>query len=233
MGKLTNMMPELAESRMDVRGGAEMLMATMEAMAGASEFPVIRAKVPSGGGRYFAFDDDLPPTGSIEGVIVASQYANVYWDKPMGEGDAAPTCSSQDGLSGWYMEDGEMCERSCRTCPYNRMGSAGAGRKGKACKNIVKIMMLAEGQTLPVEIKVPTMSVNNYSRYLSREIVPRGLKPWQVTTKLSLKEAVNASGIKYSQIVFECTGRVDDEEINAIRASVQPMLLGEGKEVNE
>lgn len=231
MGKLTGNMPEIPESRMDIRESAEMMKATMEAMAGASEIPVTRIKVPSGGGRYFDAGD-LPPMAGIEGVIIASQYGNVYWDHPMGEGDAAPTCASRDGLSGWYEQDGELIERSCRTCPYNKMGSA-PGKKGKACKNIVRLMMLAEGQTLPVEIKVPTMSVSNFSRYLAQEIIPRGLKIWQVTTKLSLREATNGGGIKYGQIVFECTGRVDDSEIMALRDAVQPMLLNAGEEKKE
>ena len=112
------------------------------------------------------------------------------------------------------------------------MGSA-PGKKGKACKNIVKLMMLVDGQALPVEIKVPVMSVANFSRYLAREIVARNLKIWQVTTKLTLKEATNGNGIKYSQISFECTGRVDDEEIMALRGAVAPLMLGKGKEVAE
>ena len=230
MGKFGVMVAELQESKMDVSVAAGLMQRTVQAMAGASELPVTRMKVPSGGGRYFQADDDMPPMQAIEGVIMAAQYMNVYWDKPMGEGDAAPTCASTDGMSGWYMVEGELMERSCRTCPYNKMGSAGEGKRGKACKNIVKLMMLAEGQTLPVEIKVPVMSVNNFSRYLAREIVPRGLDIWQVTTRLTLKDATNSGGIKYSQIAFECTGRVDDGEIMALRAAMQPMMITGGEE---
>ena len=200
MGLLTGNIAELAPTKMQVREGAELMMRTMEAMKGASEIPMTRMKVPSGGGKYFASDDD-----------------------------AAPPMQAVEGMSGWYMEDGEMIEHSCRTCPYNRMGSAGAGKKGKACKNIVKIMMLAEGQPLPVEIKVPVMSVSNFSRYMAREVIARGLGIWQVTTRMTIKEAVNGGGIKYGQIQFECTGRVDDNEIAALRAAVAPMLLPEAK----
>lgn len=232
MGRLTNMTAELKQSGMDIRESAELMKRTMEAMAGASEIPRTQIKVPSGGGLYFAADD-MPPVQAVEGVIMAAQYANVYWDKPMGEGDGAPTCASQDGMSGWYMMDGELMERSCRTCPMNKMGSAPDGKKGKACKNIVRLLMLTEDSPLPVEIKVPTMSVRNFSNYLAREIIARGLQPWQVTTKLTLKSAVNGGGIKYSQISFECTGRVDDGEIMALRAAVAPMMLGEGEKADE
>lgn len=224
MGKFA--MAELPASQMDIREAAEMMKRTMDMMAGASELPVTRVKVPSGGGKYFDMGDDVPPTAVIEGVIMESQFCNAYWDKPMGEGDAAPTCASTDGMSGWYMQDGELMERSCRTCPMNRMGSAGEGKRGKACKNIAILRMLVDGQALPVEVKVPTMSVGNLSRYLARELAARGLDVWQVTTKLTLRDAVNAGGIKYSQIAFECTGRVDDQEIKMLRGAVQPMLPG-------
>lgn len=232
MGRLTGNLAELKASEMDIRESAELMQRTLEAMSGASEIPVTRVKVPSGGGKYFALDDDLPPTASIEGVILSARYCNVYWDKPMGEGDSAPACSSKDGMSGWYLMDGELMERSCRTCKYNRMGSAD-GKKGKACKNIVRLTMLVEGQALPIEVKVPPTSVDNFSRYISREISPRRLKVNQVTTRLSLKDAVNSSGIKYSQIVFECTGRVDDGEIMSLMGMAEPLLLGEGANANE
>lgn len=224
MGKFA--MAELPASQMDIREAAEMMKRTMDMMAGASELPVTRVTVPSGGGKYFNMGDDVPPTAVIEGVIMESQFCNAYWDKPMGEGDSAPTCASTDGMSGWYMLDGELMERSCRTCPMNRMGSAGEGKRGKACKNIAILRMLVDGQALPVEVKVPTMSVGNLSRYLARELAARGLDVWQVTTKLTLRDAVNAGGIKYSQIAFECTGRVDDQEIKMLRGAVQPMLPG-------
>lgn len=229
MGKLTGMMPTLPDSNMDIRESAELMTATMQAMAGASELPVTRIKVPSGGGKYFDMGDGAPPAQCVEGVIMMAQYCNAYWDKPMGEGDSVPTCSSADGMSGWYLMGGELMERSCRTCKYNKMGSASDGKKGKACKNIVKLMMLVDGQPLPVEIRVPVMSVANFSRYLAREIVARKLQIWQVTTKLTLNEAISSSKFKYSQIAFECTGRVDDEEIMALRGTVAPLLLGAGE----
>lgn len=229
MGRLTGTMPELPDSAMDIRESAELMERTLQAMSGASQLPVTMIKVPSGGGKYFALDDDLPPTASIEGVILSARYCNVYWDKPMGEGDGVPACVSNDGMSGWYMLDGELMERSCRTCKYNKMKSGKDG-KGKACKNIVRLKMLIEGQALPVEIKVPTMSVDNFSLYLSRVLAPRRLNVNQVTTKLTLKEAVNGSGIKYSQIAFECTGRVKDEEIGALMGVAGPLLLEGGTE---
>ena len=54
-------------------------------------------------------------------------------------------------------------EHACRACPWNRMGSRDGGR-GKACRNMVQRLVMAEGEPLPVALKVPTMSVANWAQ---------------------------------------------------------------------
>ncbi len=216
---------ELAPSKINVGEIAGMMERTVAALKGASEIPLTMFKCPSGDGKTFACNDEEIDVKEIEGVIIAAHYTNVYWSTPAGEGNSAPDCVSHDGLSGWYTADGEVMERACRSCPYNRMGS-GRGGKGKACKNKVRLLMLVEGQALPVEVSVPTMSVNNYSRYVMRDLIPRGLEPWQVSTKVTLSGSVSSGGTKYKQMVFECTGRVDDAQMVELRNSVAPLLLG-------
>ena len=220
---------ELAQSKINVGEIAGMMERTMDALKGASEIPLTMFKCPSGGGKTFACSDEDIEVKEIEGVIVAAHYTNVYWSQPAGEGNSAPDCVSYDGLSGCYTQDGEIMERACRSCPYNRMGS-GRGGKGKACKNKARLLMLVEGQALPVQISVPTMSVNNYSRYVMRDLIPRGLEPWQVSTKVTLSVTSNAGGTKYSQMMFECSGRVDDAQMIELRNSVAPLLIGQGEE---
>ncbi len=223
---------ELEVSKINVGEIAGMMERTMAALRGASEIPLTVFKCPSGGGKTFACSDEEIDESEIEGVIIAASYTNVYWSAPAGEGNSAPDCVSHDGLSGFYMEDGEQIERVCRVCPYNRMGS-GRGGKGKACKNRARLLMLVEGQALPVEISVPTMSVNNYSRYVMRDLIPRGLEPWQVSTKVKLNGEVSSGGTKYKQMVFECTGRVDDAQMAALRERVAPLLIGPCDEHDE
>ena len=107
------------------------------------------------------------------------------------------------------------------------MGSKEGGR-GKACRNMVELLILLEGQALPVLLRVPTMSVGNYAQYVARTLSPRGLQPWDVVTSFSLVGATNAGGIAYSQIAFSCKGRVDASEAAQLRAAVQPMMLDAG-----
>ena len=218
---------EIAPSRINVGGIAEMMRSAVEALVGAPSMSLLTFKCPSGGGKFFACDDEeMPPISEIEGIIISAHYNNVYWSTPMGEGNREPDCVSRDGLSGWYTEDGEITERSCAACPYNKMGSAPKGR-GKACRNRVELLMLVEGSALPVKISVPTMSVENYGRYYTRELIPRGVKnPWQVSTKITLKNTANAAGTKYAQMVFSCTGRTDDAQMAELIRDVVPILMG-------
>lgn len=228
MGKLTNL-AELPKADFALSETAEIMRRTMEALNGACELPVDKIKVPAGGGKAFEMpgDDGAEYVKSFDGVILAAAFANAYWDKPYGSGgDQAPLCASHDGISGW---DADGMEHVCRTCPHNRMGSREGGR-GKACRNMVELLILLEGQALPALLRVPTMSVANYAAYVARTLVPRGCQPWDVVTSFSLTSATNAGGIAYSQIAFTCKGKVDPDEVEQLRAAVHPMMLGAGEE---
>ena len=58
MGRLTNAMGELSESKFKLTETVEIMQRTVEALKGASELPLTRVSVPSAGGRYFVFSDD-------------------------------------------------------------------------------------------------------------------------------------------------------------------------------
>ena len=233
MGRLTNAMGELSESKFKVSETAEIMRRTVEALNGASELPITRITVPSAGGRYFVFSDDngdMPPVNAFEGVILSVYYNNAYWPRAFGDGgDRTPFCSSKDGHTG---RDIDGLVHDCRTCDFNRMGS-GANGRGKACRNKMKILIMLEEEALPAELSVPTMSAPNYARYVASALTPRGLRPEQVTTKFGLMKATNGNGVDYSQIMFTCTGRVNDEEIRPIMGAMQPMLLEAGADAAE
>lgn len=237
MGRL-NMSKPLEASKLKLQETVEAMKRTMEALRGASEIPVMHVRVPAGGTKAFEFPGETADSPEyvkeFEGVILAASFINAYWDKPFGvEGsNKSPVCSSRDGISGW---DQEGAEHACKTCPWNRMGSKDGGR-GKACRNMVQLLVLIDGEPLPVEIKVPTMSVGNYAQYVAGTLAVRSLQPWQVSTKFSLAKATNANGIDYSQIMFSCTGLIDEEEIRALRGTVTPLLestMDQAMEVNE
>ena len=228
MGRLANLTAELKPSQMNVVETMEIIKRTVNALEGASEMPVSHVRVPAGGGKAFELPGDTPDAPRYEpsftGVILSARFVNAYWDHPFGEAGASktPVCASMDGLSGY---DADGAEHVCRVCPWNKMGSRDGGR-GKACRNMVQLLIMMEGEPLPVELKVPPMSVQNYAQYVARVLSPRGLMPWQVATEFTLMRATNGTGIDYSQIMFKCAGRVNDEEIAPLMGALSPMLPG-------
>ncbi len=238
MSRLTGNVAELPMAEFDMEGTAEVFRRAMEAMAGASQLPLTRVKVPAGGGRSFELPgmtaDEPIVTARLEGVVLASAFVNAWWARDYGEGpNSAPDCASTDGISGW---DADGLEHACRNCPRNRMGSKDGGR-GKACRNMVQLLILLEGEALPIELRAPTMSVANWQSYVARQLVPRGLTPSQVVTRFTLAKATNSVGQDYSQVQFQAIGRVDDGQAASLLAAVRPMiaptmgaLLTEGEE---
>lgn len=226
MGRLTNLTADLPESTMQVGETMDMIRRTVEALAGASEMPVSHVRVPAGGGKAFELPGESPDepnmAAKFTGVILSARFVNARWDHPFGEAGASktPVCASTDGLSGYDLDG---VEHACRACPWNRMGSKDGGR-GKACRNMVQLLIMMEGEPLPVELKVPPMSVGNYAQYVARVLSPRGLQPWQVATEFSLMRATNGTGIDYSQIMFKPAGRVNDDEIAPLMGAMAPML---------
>ena len=226
MSKLTNTQAELPMAEFDMRGTAEIFRATADALMGSCQLPVLRVRVPAGGGRAFELPGETPDepvtATKFQGVILTHAFVNAWWAHPYGEGQpGAPDCSSMDGISGW---DAQGMEHNCRHCPKNRMGSKDGGR-GKACRNMVQMLVLMEDEPLPIELRVPTMSVGNYQMYIARALATRGLTPNQVVTEFSLRRASNGSGQDYSQVMFKAVGRVDDGEMNALMDDVKPLLL--------
>lgn len=97
---------------------------------------------------------------------------------------------------------------TCSDCPRNEWGSAATG-KGKDCKNVMRIAMIPAGQYKPqgrgrnvthdlelyedeahfaraeaAFLKVPVMSVKNYSKYVKQLAADIGRPPWGVITNV-------------------------------------------------
>lgn len=226
MGMLANgARGELPVAPIDMATTARRFQRLMQQLRGTNELLTDRVRTPSGGGIAFELPGDSPDhpiiAQEIVGVIIKYSFANAYWVNAYGSGDnAKPDCSSNDGISGFDRDDNET---PCHTCPRNRFGSAGDGR-GKACRNMVQLYVLMEGEPLPIEVIVPTMSVQNFKAYIIRQLSPRDLDAWNVLTRITLSKASNANGIQYSQMQFQAIGRVEDEQLEPIRQEIVPML---------
>ena len=195
--------------------GGAMGEAFAEEMDGLTlSFP--RVKIPSGGGLAFEVPGDDPENPDAEkelvGVIVDHHPVNAYWADKYSGANNAPDCASMDGKVGVDL-DGNR--KPCNSCPMNAWGTAEDGR-GKACKNMRRLYILRDGESLPLLLTLPPTSLKNVSDYLGLRIVAKGFRSYGVITKVTLKKAQNAGGINYSQAVFSLAGKLSPEQTKAM-----------------
>ena len=156
---------------------------------------LIKIKFPSSGAVAFEVPtlEGLEYQQAIDGVIIAQQLQNVYWeDDTVGSG-TPPDCAARDGRNGEGNPGGE-----CAVCPFNKFGTARKGG-GKACQNKKVIFVLRPNSILPIAISVPPSSLGVVRSYMTKF----GEMPYySVVTRFSLEKAVNADGNPYSKLVL-------------------------------
>lgn len=176
-----------------------------------------KISIPSGGGQMWelpgADNPDEPDfSKEIEGVIVDHYPVNAYFEEEYSGQAQPPSCSSMDGKLGIGCPGG-----ACANCPLNKYGSADDG-KGKKCKNLRRIYILRSGEILPLLVTLPPTSIRNFSDYISKRIVTKGMKACDVVTKMTLTVEKSSSGIKYSKVQFAIARTLSPEEKNVMRA---------------
>jgi hypothetical protein len=163
-----------------------------------------KIKIPSAGSTFFEIDDDNgepSSVGEFSGVIVYQHPLHCYYKTKYTGGNNPPDCGSFDGKIGvGDPAGGAPVGGECKSCPLNQYGSADEGN-GKACKNRRRIYVLREGELFPLLLSLPTGSLKEFTKYLKR-LLSKGKKSNMVVTKFSLKKAVNAGGVTYSQAQF-------------------------------
>lgn len=203
----------------------------------------VNVRVPSGGGVVFEVPNDDDPddpetTKELIGVIVDHHPVNACWkDEYTGEKNP-PDCFSLDGKTGVGDPGG-----NCRTCPLGgdtkeawESGIDG----GKLCKNKHRIFLLREGEIFPLLIIAPVMSRKPLSAYLARSVISKGLRSYQVLTRITLKKATNKGGIEYSQLQFSSAGILDKESqevmkdfVGGIRALTRTLEIVDDRDYGE
>lgn len=174
-----------------------------------------KVRIPSGGGTMWEVASDNPDEPEymkeIDGVIVDHYPVNAYFENEYTGEIAPPTCSSMDGKQGGGDPGG-----NCANCPLNKYGSADDG-KGKKCKNLRRIYILRSGEILPILITLPPTSIKNFSDYVSKRIVTKGMKTCDVITRLTLSVEKSNTGIKYSKVQFTIDRKLNTEEQAVMR----------------
>lgn len=183
------------------------------------DFQLDRVKLPAGGGTAFEVPaedgEGTDMVKEITGVILHNHPAYAFYRDKYAGGSNPPDCGSFDGVRGCGNPGG-----SCKTCPYNQFGS-GDG-KSKACKNKRILYVLREGELFPITITLPTGSLMTFTKYVKAQL-SKGRRLNQVVTKISLRKAVNAGGIAYSQAVFSFERPLSADEIEALKPVTEQM----------
>jgi len=210
----------------------KVIEAIKEELAGLP-FTFDRIRIPTGGSLVFEIpteDIDKPlATTEIVGVIIDHYPARVFWNS-QNITNSAPSCMSIDMENGIGEPGGK-----CNKCPYYRWGSKGNGI-GRACKEIRRVYILCENNPMPYEFNLPPTSIKNFTNYIKR-IALKGLRSYQVVTKISLQKATNKDGITYSQAVFSFAGELDDnvqkrmeQYANEMRKLTRRIVINEPEE---
>ncbi len=158
-----------------------------------------RIKIPAGGGTSFEIpnlenSDDPITVKEFSAVILHHHPLFTYYENKYNGSNNPPDCCSFDGINGIGTPAGK-----CRFCKLNVFGSGENG--SKACKNKHRLYLLRENEIFPVVLILPASSIQEFSRYI-RRLLGVGKKSDSVVTKLSLKKAVNKTGITFSMVHF-------------------------------
>jgi len=170
-----------------------------------------KVRIPAGGSTMWELDEG-EVSKEIDGVIVDHYPVNAYFENEYTGEIAPPTCSSMDGKIGSGEPGG-----TCTNCQLNKYGSAEDG-KGKKCKNLRRLYILRSGEILPILITLPPTSIKNFSDYVSKKIVTKGMKTCDVVTTLSLVAEKSNTGIKYSKVAFVINRKLNEKEIATMRS---------------
>jgi len=174
-----------------------------------------RIKIPAGGGLAYEVPSDNPDSPDMvkefSAVILYHHTVHVHYKDKYTGGNTPPDCASVNGHTGIEAETGEL--KACADCPNNKFGSGENG--AKACKQKRRIYILRKGETLPIILSLPTGSLSDFSKYITR-LLSKGSKSSGVVTKFSLKKAQNAGGISYSQAVLSVERNLTPDETKII-----------------
>ncbi len=142
------------------------------------------------------FEGPVDTVPNMTGVILAVREARwmpfIEFDDKGNEieRDPVPTqCQlAERGIGEWHLDplnpNGEIARRECATCPMNKWGSAANGGKGKACREKRLLLVLRDGEALPVVVVAPPTSLLSVGQFETRAAARR-LRLGQIHVKMS------------------------------------------------
>lgn len=176
--------------------------------------------------KQFSFPDGTQANGPITAIILDWRNVNMYYPKVYNQNNPEnPECYAQHKVIKEMAPDESVEKKqhdNCEDCPMNEFGSATTGR-GKACKNTVKLAVVAAdatSETQPWILNVPPSSISGWSKFVLALEQQFGMLPVQVAADISFDP--NES---YPKLIFSNPAPHNVLELAAsLRAAAQPLL---------
>lgn len=206
----------------------------------AFDFQPGRLKFPSGGmtAGFPTADGDMQ-AAPVNAVIMMAQKARAFWPR-LSDNDntgGPPLCSSPNARHGYFnADDAEQVNKAmqlervhpalpmldgdidlsvhgfnCKACPLSKYIDG----EMTPCKELRRLLILIEGQRLPVILSVPTASIKSFDQYASR-LTGKGKSYFTVVTKLSLRKEKGRRGHDYAKLELEAVGDLTEEQVKAV-----------------
>ena len=237
---MSNALLTLTQGKQALTQAEIMILAEMADDTAAYDMQPAHVKIAPGGIGQFLMDDDSAK--SFSAIVAISQKIRGYW--PGSGTGTPPLCSSPDGSHGYFsdrpdqkqLEDGMRAKNAhpgvklsiaqdapwpdffeCATCSLNQWGSEHQRRegKGKACKEMRRLLLLIDGWALPALMSLPPTSIKVWDAYCSSLAAKRGAY-FAVRTLFELDMAMSLSGDKYNVVRVSVAGGVADTDLPAV-----------------
>ena len=205
--------------------------------------PLLIERLTIGVGGFFHRDaggSKEQAANSITGVVIMATSPRAAFVGDSDTEQRSPICSSVDGVTGMVfaglfgednedmLEDAEkmevahpvLAERSrmtwdCSTCALNQWGSAGGGMRGKACKEMRRLLVLSDDSDAPVIVTLPPTSLTVWDKYAAARSNRADRAFYLVRTKLGTRSEKRGS-FDWGVLTVENKGRIDFDLAQAI-----------------
>lgn len=197
-------------------------LAAMSGEAAAAE--VMTGKFASTRAGVLKINDQAMPNNELPCVIVDSIYENHYYAESFNANNiTSPVCfafgRNKDGMAP-HADCLTPQNDSCDGCPLSAWGTAPNGGRGKACKEIRRLALIPAdalkdpskiGAAQIVYLRVPVLSVKNWSGYVNTLAATLKVPPFAVMTRVYFTPDAKSQ----FAINFDLVGRITDDEVLA------------------
>ena len=181
---------------------------------------VATAKFISIRGGKLTFGGADVPGNELRCVVLAYTYENQYY---VGRFDpnnpSSPICyafGTDEKDMTPHEKASDPQNDNCATCPYNEYESDPKGGRGKACKNVIRLAVIAESDLEDLEnaeivhMKVPVTSVKNFEHYAVKEVKDTLKRPFYTVITNIKVEQDDDTAVK---VYFKLGEKIQDSDV--------------------